>query len=101
LQGEEAECWTLSVQKLKQSAIRLREEEDEIVWSKNNSSGRYTTQLGYKAMFRVEEENDRKWWWKSVWKIKSPIKQKVFLWLVLANKILTWDNCKKRAWHGT
>ena len=49
----------------------------------------------------AEEENDQKWWWKSVWKIKSPIKQKVFLWLVLANKILTWDNCKKRAWHGT
>lgn len=31
--------------------MRLRDVEDEIIWSKNNSLGRFTPHFGYKAMF--------------------------------------------------
>lgn len=35
-----------------------------------------------------------------LWKIQAPLKVKIFLWLVLKNKVLTVDNLKKRRWSG-
>jgi zinc-binding in reverse transcriptase len=37
---------------------------------------------------------------KSVWVLKIPIKNKLFLWMVLNNKILTRDNLRKKGWVG-
>jgi zinc-binding in reverse transcriptase len=36
----------------------------------------------------------------SVWALKIPLKNKLFLWMVLHNKILTKDNLIKRGWSG-
>jgi hypothetical protein len=35
-----------------------------------------------------------------LWKIKIPLKIKVFLWLLYREAILTKDNLVKRSWHG-
>jgi hypothetical protein len=35
-----------------------------------------------------------------LWKIKIPLKNKVFLWLLYREAILTKDNLVKRNWHG-
>lgn len=35
-----------------------------------------------------------------LWKLKVPLKVKLFFWLALCNKILTGDNLAKRRWHG-
>jgi hypothetical protein len=43
LQVEEVIEWNNYVQKLLQNAIRLRDDEDELMWSKNSSSRRFTT----------------------------------------------------------
>jgi hypothetical protein len=40
------------------------------------------------------------WWWKPLWKLKSPLRCKLTLWLSLKNKLLTWDNGIKRGWIG-
>lgn len=60
----------------------------------------YTAKLGYAAKAVESEEGERKWWWKVIWKLSCPLKTKIFLWLVLANKVLSWDNCRKRPWEG-
>ncbi len=36
---------------------------------------------------------------KKIWKFKIPLKIKIFLWLVLKNRILTKDNLFKRGWR--
>ena len=41
--SNEWEQWTYN---LKHSAIRLKDVEDEITWSKNKVWGRYTTKMG-------------------------------------------------------
>ncbi|KAJ3693709.1 hypothetical protein LUZ60_009189 [Juncus effusus] len=38
------------------------------------------------------------WWQKHLWKIKTPSKVKLFLWLAIHGKILTADNLLKRGW---
>jgi hypothetical protein len=39
--------------------------------------------------------------YRFLWKSKLPQKLKVFIWLVVRNKILTKDNLKKINWHGS
>lgn len=38
---------------------------------------------------------------KKIWKSKTPLKIKVFMWLIEQNAILTKDNLNKRNWHGS
>ena len=35
-----------------------------------------------------------------LWKSRCPFKMIFFVWLVFNNKNLTWDNLRKRSWHG-
>jgi hypothetical protein len=39
-------------------------------------------------------------WRKKLWKWDCPLKIKLFAWLVVENKILTWKNLQKRGWVG-
>jgi hypothetical protein len=38
---------------------------------------------------------------KSIWKMKIPLKTKVFAWYLRRGVILTKDNLVKRNWHGS
>jgi hypothetical protein len=71
-----------------------------IKWSKNRGNSEYTAKLGYKAKMEKEMERETSWWWPVVWKLENPLKAKIFMWLALENKILTWDNCQKRNMQG-
>jgi hypothetical protein len=51
--------------------------------------------LGYKAKMSENVGIVGKWWWKVTWKMDDPLKIKIFLWMALGNKILTWDNGQK------
>jgi hypothetical protein len=47
---------------LRHSAIKLKDEEEKIIWSKKKASGMYTATLGYEAKAVESEEGERKWW---------------------------------------
>lgn len=40
------------------------------------------------------------WWHSTVWKWHIPPKMQIFIWLVLENRILTWDNLTPRGFTG-
>jgi hypothetical protein len=61
--------------------------------------GSYKKQ-GYEALAFLNEDEGSKWWWSVVWKWKCSTKNNIFVWLVLANKVLTWDNLQRRGWQG-
>jgi hypothetical protein len=42
-------------------------------------------------MFGEERPEEIQWWWRPLWKIKSPIKVIIFMWLATMNKALTWE----------
>jgi len=52
----------------------------------------YKVKLGYANKILEEGPEERDWWWGAVWKLPCLLKTRILLWLVLANKILTWDN---------
>jgi hypothetical protein len=46
-----------------------------------------------------DQENPEKQW-ENIWKIPQWPKLKMFKWIVLHNRILTWDNLMKRGFIG-
>jgi hypothetical protein len=38
--------------------------------------------------------------YKVLWKLRIPLRIKVFCWLVIKNRVLTRDNLKKKGWKG-
>jgi hypothetical protein len=75
--------------------IHLTESPDTFKWSLNHN-GQFSVNSIYQAFLgaKVVPNNSH------LWKIKVPLKIKVFLWLLYREVILTKDNLVKRNWHG-
>jgi hypothetical protein len=71
LRGEEVEQWEGYLTNLRTSHAWKKHEEDELVWSRNDLVGVYTSKLGYKVLSEGEFVEDLVWWWKKLWKYKS------------------------------
>jgi hypothetical protein len=63
-------------------------------------SREYIVKLGYVVEIEEDLDLERVWWWIFIWKLVCPLKMKTFMWLALANIVLTWDNRQKRNWVG-
>ena len=58
------------------------------MWTKNPTTRDLKAKLGYKNWDLEHYQGERNSWWKQVWKIEGPIKDKITLWLALRNKLL-------------
>jgi hypothetical protein len=73
----------------------LTDQEDKVNWCLGNKG--FTVNSLYKKNLIDQVKVPYRFLWKS----KLPQKIKVFIWLVITNKILTKDNLKKRNWKGS
>ena len=80
--------WNGYIAILKSSHVRILDDDDTLV-SNLYKSGRYTPKEGY-AQLMIRDMNHI-WWWKVLWKLKCPLKTKLFCWFLLSGKVLTWD----------
>jgi hypothetical protein len=87
------------VERLVRTYVRITEEKDVVVRYKNKSLGYYPTRLGYQANFSSNIENGA-WWWKGLWKVKAPKKEKIFMWLILMNRVFTWEIYRNEITRG-
>jgi hypothetical protein len=85
--------WSDYVRALKLGHIRITVREDELVW-KHAPHGVYTPKLGYSQINIDLLQPEPSWWWKGVWKVKFPLKARIFMWCMIKNKIPTWDRMK-------
>jgi hypothetical protein len=76
---------------LKLSSINLTDSPDHFKWSLN-SNGRFTVNSMYRDFLDTNIVPNNSY----LWKIKVPLKIKVFLWLLHREAILTKDNLAKR-----
>lgn len=103
LRGEEMEQWEGYLSKLRISLAWIKDKDDELLWSMNalggvytSKQGVYTSKLGCRTLGEGTVVEDLVRWWKQLWKYAYPLKARIFMWLALNNKELTWDSLQKK-----
>eukprot|EP00253_Pinus_taeda_P035520 PITA_35520 len=82
---------------LKKRKILKEAGEDKLRWG-YEEKGTFTTKEAYRLLLNDRFNKDKVW--EKIW--KPPIWPKIstFLWLLAHNRILTWDNLRKRKFAG-
>ncbi|WVZ51380.1 hypothetical protein U9M48_002532, partial [Paspalum notatum var. saurae] len=75
--------------------LTLLQESDSFHWNLTQN-GVFSVKSHYQALIRVEVPNLN----KMIWKIRAPLKIKIFLWYLRKGVLLTKDNLTKRNWQG-
>lgn len=94
------EEWNWYLHGLKLAHIRLTTREDEIVWDLH-TTGIYTPKVGYVQLSLDRLNGQVAWCWTRLWKFKCPGKAKLLFWLILENKVPTWENLQKCQFNGS
>lgn len=82
---------------LQKRQIRVSEEPDILRWG-YGEKGILTTKEAYNIIIRGQIHKDSLW--EKVWHKSNWPKVSTFLWLLCHNRILTWDNLRKRSFSG-
>jgi hypothetical protein len=93
LTGDRWNMWLHLVQRL--ISVQLTNEKDTFIWGLTTSRT-----FNAKSMYLDLLDDDTKYHKKYIWKIKVPLKIKVFMWFLHRKVILTKDNLVKRNWNG-
>ena len=100
LSGDEGRVWNKYIFDLKNLGICLSQEKDTLCWSRNLKDGSITAALAYRSMSRIGNMDLIPSWFSKIWKWGLPMKTIIFSWLLIANRILTWDNLLKKGFSG-
>jgi len=95
LNGDYVDLLGNYISSLRNGHIILPDREDELVWQKE-PLGSYTPKFGYIALNIDPIQQNPRWWWKGLWKMKCPQKFKIYMCVALNNRIPTWDNLSRR-----
>lgn len=87
-----AEEWSHFVEELISNWLCLNNVNDSLIWTWDASSGKVKVKKSYEVIAHSVMAKDIRWWSKFISKWHMPIKIKCFPWLVIHNKILTWEN---------
>jgi hypothetical protein len=100
LEGVHKEEWTKYTKGMVNARIKLNDEKYCLIWSWDTKQGQVSTELAYEEQVTEVMGVEPKFWYSEIWKWKIPMKIKLFVWLLLEQKILTWDNLRKSGAQG-
>jgi hypothetical protein len=98
--GEEASEWDHYCKTLVNSGILLTDRLDKLIWTRGDRSGNISAKNVYNALASKLWTHNKSWWHRSLWDWDLAPKIKLFTWLMMEDKILTWDNLQRRGWSG-
>ena len=81
VEAQDIISWTGYLAILKYSHIRLKNEADVLVWNQSKS-GKYSPKDGYLHLIMEKHEMEIAWCWRMIWKLKCPLKSKIFCWFL-------------------
>ena len=76
------------------------EDQDKLIWTRNSTNWDYTTKKGYEMEILDQTKGHKAWWWGVLWESNYPMKTTLTFWLAIKNKLLTWENLRKRGFQG-
>jgi hypothetical protein len=92
--GQRLVAWNAFLQRL--ATVQLSSGPDEFHWNLLKN-GEFSVDSMYNTLIHLDVPVDNN---KMIWKMKIPLKTKVFGWYLRRGVILTKDNRAKRNWHG-
>jgi hypothetical protein len=100
LDGDQKEEWDNFIKGLIGSGIELNNEKYILLWSWHTTGGQVSEKQAYKVQMLENVEEESILWYIDLWTWKIPLKVKLFIWLILEQRILTWENLVKRGFLG-
>ena len=100
LEGDWKNIWNTFIRCLDLNGIRLTNTSDSLIWEFNKISGLISADKVYECIVNSYQPNLGSRLFSTLWSNLLPRKIGCFTWLVLKNKILTWDNLQKRGKIG-
>jgi hypothetical protein len=91
--GNNREVWFHLVERLMR--VQILDEPDRFIWALT-PTGVYSTKSYYAELLNGHTQYLRKY----LWKMKVPLKIRIFLWFLHRKELLTKDNLIKRKWIG-
>eukprot|EP00253_Pinus_taeda_P010347 PITA_10347 len=91
--------WASFIEELHRSNVRIKSDSDVLLWA-HGKTGHYSPKEGYAYLMDQKGWAAPEWWSKKLWKLKCPLKSRVFLWCLLKKKVPTWDILQSRFFIG-
>eukprot|EP00253_Pinus_taeda_P001598 PITA_01598 len=91
--------WASYIEELQRSNFRIKNDQDVLLWAQGKT-GVYSPKDGYSFLMNKKGWAVPEWWSKNLWKLKCPLKARIFLWCILKRKIPTWDILQSRFFIG-
>lgn len=92
--GSRLPSWNALLQRL--ATVQLSYGADEFHWNLHES-GKFSVDSMYKGLVQPDVPVDN----NKTWRMKIPLKTKIFAWYLCRGVILIKDNLIKRNWHGS
>eukprot|EP00253_Pinus_taeda_P004658 PITA_04658 len=87
--------WEGFIKELQRSNVRIKDEPDCLMWAQSKS-GEYSPKDGYSFLMGKKGWGRPEWWAKDIWKLKCPVKARLFFWCILKRKVPTWEILQAR-----
>jgi len=95
-----ADLWNSTISYLKGYGFHRSGTTDYLVWSAPNTNLAVQVKDIYSNLISLKALSCNSIFPLLLWKLGCPPKSIFFSWLVFYNKNLTWENLRKRNWHG-
>jgi len=92
--------WDTFISSIEQAGLKRSGFDDHLVWSLPLSNLQASGRVIYMELISMKNRPIRKIFPVLWWKLACPLKLILFAWLVFHNKNLSWENLRKRSWHG-
>jgi len=92
--------WENYTRALIRSGIQLQPGEDILLWTGGDQLGSLLAENVYNFVASKLWPHQISNWCRQIWSWDLAYKLKLFIWLVMEGKILTWDSLQRRGWNG-
>jgi ribonuclease HI len=100
LQGQFAAEWDDYTTALKSAGVVLSNSPDYLLWAGGDESGLLNVKNAYVALRPPLANCIEAPWLHSIWDWSIPLKIRIFCWLCVNQKPLTWEALQNRGWQG-
>jgi hypothetical protein len=100
LEGDLALEWEMYRRALIDSGALIQDNNDQLLWIGGDKSGIPSAKNFYSSIISSKSLSKVESWRLSIWNWKIQLKVKLFIWLAIEDKILTWNMLQKKGWEG-